>query len=448
MDGLKVCKFGGSSVADSSQIKKVVDIVGSDKYRKVVVVSAPKGVTNNLIGCAQYYNRENEFPNEDFGKIVSIYDEIKTGLGQKDVVDSLLDDLKLRINQKFDDENAYKDNIKSWGEYSNAMIISNYMNKSGLESIFICPKKAGFFVTEEYGNAKVLDETYQNIKNNLKDIDSIIVFPGFFGRTKSGNRAVLSRGGSDMTGSVMAASLDAKVYENWTDIEGIRCADPNIVSDPKKIETLTYKEIRELAYMGFKIFHPHAMLPVMKKDIPINIKCTNNPKDEGTWITDKIEIKKVPITGIASKKGFAVFNIEKMLMDEEIGFGRKLLEIFESYGQSYEHSPSGIDSISVVLDQKKIGYDKAKEIAEKIDEKLDPDSIVVEYDKCLISVVGTGLKRRKGIASKITGAIANSGVNIETLNQGTSELSVIIGIDSKDESKAVNALYDEFFRGN
>ena len=384
MEGLKVCKFGGSSVANSSQIKKVAEIIRSDTRRKIIVVSAPKGITDILIACAERFQKTRDHPVKEFDRIKKIYEEIGEGLGVKKHAESVLEELKARINTKIPDKNEYEDFIKSWGEYSSARIISGYLNTIGIRSEFLDPCDTGMLVSGEFGNAKVLDESYIMLRKNLKNISGVILFPGFFGVTKNKRIATFSRGGSDLTGSILAAAAGAEMYENWTDQDGIRNADPNIVESPEQIKAITYKEIRELAYMGFNVFHAEAMIPAMKNSIAINIRNTNNPDNEGTYIMHHREPDSQPIIGIAARKNFAVFNIEKVLMDAEVGFGRRLLEIFEEKGISYEHSPSGIDSISVILDQTQLTEETAAGIIERIRRTLRPQSISVEFGKSLI----------------------------------------------------------------
>lgn len=445
MYNIKVCKFGGSSVANSNQIKKVFEIINSDKERKIVVVSAPKGVTDLLISIVKK-SIVNESYDSEFNKIKEIYYEIGTGLDVTLVCNNLLNELQTRID--FDKTNIkqYEDLIKAWGEYSNAKIISEYFNKADLATVFLTPDDVGLYVTEDFGNAKLLSESYENIKNNMTR-EEVILFPGFYGKTKNGNYATFSRGGSDLTGSILAAGVNAKVYENWTDQDGIRKADPRIVSCPCKIEEITYKEIRELAYIGFKVFHAEAMIPVMRAGIPINIKNTNNPYEKGTLIVNTRECKTCePVIGIASRDNFVVFNLEKVLMEQQVGFGRKLLSIFEENGLSFEHAPSGIDSISIILDASQLNPKLTDVLIDKINKTLCPDSLSVEFDKCLISCVGLGLKRTPGIAAKITNALARSDINIEVLNQGASEISLMVGINKNDSTKAVNAIYSEFFK--
>ncbi len=446
MNDVIVCKFGGSSVANSSQIKKIAEIIRADKSRKVVVVSAPKGVTDELINAAKKYFETKIFPSKEFQKIKEIYDEIGANLSIKKTTDEALNELKSRITSGVSQKKQYEDLVKSWGEYSNAKVISEYFNKAKIPSVFMTPDDVGLYVTEDFGNAKVLKESYQNISDSLSKLKKVVLFPGFYGKTKNNKTATFSRGGSDLTGSILASAIHAKVYENWTDQDGIRKADPRIVKNPEKIEEITYKEIRELAYMGFKVFHAEAMIPAMHKQIPINIKNTNNPSEKGTFIVNSRQVKtSEPIIGVASRNHFCVFNVEKILLDQEVGFGRRLLEIFEESGLSYEHSPSGIDSISVILDETQLTPELTKEIISKIKSNLNPDLVSVEQHKCLISVVGIGLKRTPGISARVTGALAKAKINIEIINQGASEISTIVGIDQKDSAKAVNIIYKEFF---
>ncbi|MBR9691096.1 aspartate kinase [Candidatus Woesearchaeota archaeon] len=446
MTGMTVCKFGGTSVANSEQIKKVAGIIKSDKKRKIIVTSAPKGVTDLLIECANEFHESKRFPDFTFKKVKEIYDEIGENLELKDFAGSMLDELKNRVYFPIENKKDYADYIKSWGEYSNAKIISAYLNRIGIESRFGSPKEVGLYVSQKFGDARVLEESYENIRKNLRGLKEVLLFPGFYGMTKTDKYATFTRGGSDLTGSLLAASVGASVYENWTDQDGIRNADPKVVKTPMQIKEITYKEIRELAYMGFKVFHAEAMIPAMTRGIPIKIKNTNNPKEKGTLIANKRKLTKTPIIGVAAKNDFCVFNVEKLMMDKEVGFGRRLLEIFESEEISYEHSPSGIDSVSVILDQTQLDKELVEKIKEKIMEELHPDNVTVEYDKCLISVVGDSLKAASGVISRITGALAKKKINIEMINQGASEISTILGLDKKDCDAAVNAIYNEFFK--
>lgn len=444
MNNIKVCKFGGSSVANASQIQKVAEIVRSDNARRIIVVSAPKGVTDLLIQCTKF-SSENIFPEKEFEQIKVIYQKIGTELGINKDTSLVLEELRTRITGNNMSRKQHEDFVKSWGEYSSAKIIAVFFNKIGILSCFQRPEDVGFYVTEDFGNAKILPESYQNVKQAMER-NKIIVFPGFYGITKNNTYATFSRGGSDLTGSILAAAVQAVIYENWTDQDGIRKADPRIVLNPQKIEEITYKEIRELAYMGFKVFHAEAMIPVMKGNIPINVRNTNNPENSGTMIMNVRQIQEEhPVIGVASRNNFAVFNVEKILMDLEVGFGRKLLGIFEQKGLSYEHAPSGIDSMSVVLDATQLTTETEENIIKDIKEDLNPESITVEHKKALISVVGIAVNKKPETIAKIISAVANAGVSINILNQGASEMSVIIGVTETDAEKAVQAIYSELF---
>ncbi len=443
----KVCKFGGSSVANASQIKKVAEIVRSDNERRIVVVSAPKGVTDLLIQCTTF-SSEKIFPEKEFGQIQTIYDGIGNELGISKDTSLVIEELRTRITGNNMSKRQHEDFVKSWGEYSSAKIISVFFNKIGIPSCFLRPEDIGFYVTEDFGNAKLLPESYQNVKKAING-NKVAVFPGFYGITKNNTYATFSRGGSDLTGSILAAAVQAKLYENWTDQDGIRKADPRIVPNPEKIEEITYKEIRELAYMGFKVFHAEAMIPVMKGNIPINVRNTNNPENSGTMIMNTRQVhEEQPIIGVASRNNFAVFNVEKILMDLEVGFGRKLLGIFEQKGLSYEHAPSGIDSMSVVLDATQLTTEIEENIVKDIKEDLNPESITVDHGKSLISVVGIAVNRNPETIARIISSVAHAGVSINILNQGASEMSIIIGVKESDAEKAVQAIYKELFKVN
>lgn len=454
MNKIKVCKFGGSSVANAIQIQKVADIVKSDSERRIVVVSAPKGVTDLLIQCTNKFQAEKIFPQKEFSQIKERYDEIGTGLFIQQQIAEVLEELRDRITKSRIIRNSmskkeYEDYVKSWGEYSSAKIIAAFFNRIKIAACFERPEDVGFYVTEDFGNARLLTDSYQDLKKAIikKCDEKIIVFPGFYGITKNKTYATFSRGGSDLTGAILAAAVQAKVYENWTDQDGIRNADPRIVLNPEKIEEITYKEIRELSYMGFKVFHPEAMIPAMKENIPINVRNTNNPENKGTMIVNARTInKKNPVIGIASRNNFAVFNVEKILMDQEIGFGRKLLGIFEEKGLAYEHAPSGIDSISVILDAEHLTVEIKEKIIKEITKNLHPENVSFASDKSLICVVGIELNKNPKTIARIINAVAKADIIIEILNQGASEISMIIGIKEKDASIAVNAIYQEFFK--
>lgn len=446
MNNLKVCKFGGSSVANASQIQKVAEIIRSDMERRIVVVSAPKGVTDLLIQCAKKFQTERIFPEIEFEQIQNIYTEIGNGLNIEEQTTQVLEELRNRIIGNSMSKKQYEDFVKSWGEYSSAKIIAVFFNKTGIAACFQRPEDVGFYVTEDFANARLLTESYKNIRETIC-ANKVVIFPGFYGITKNKTYATFSRGGSDLTGAILATAVQAKIYENWTDQDGIRKAYPGIVQNPERIEELTYKEMRELSYMGFKVFHPEAMIPLIKRNIPINVRNTNNPQNNGTLIVNSRTTSETkPVVGIASRNNFVVFNVEKILMDQEVGFGRKLLGIFEEKGLSYEHAPSGIDSMSVVIDATQLTEEIEEKVIKDIKEYLNPESVTVEHGKCLISVVGVSLNRNPLTIARIISSIANAGININILNQGASEISIIIGVKETDAEKAVRAIYNEIFK--
>jgi aspartate kinase len=275
--------------------------------------------------------------------------------------------------------------------------------------------------------------------------ETTVIFPGFFGYTAEGDVATFSRGGSDLTGALLSEALDATEYENWTDVDGIFSAHPAMVNAPLQIPALTYKEMRELSYMGFNVLHEEAVKPVRRKKIPIRLRNTDNLSNKGTLIVSERLPSERDVIGVASSSGYCSFTLQKFLMNREKGFGRRLLAIFEDLGLSYEHCPSGVDNISVILDQEQLKSEMVNTIIRTVEEQLRPDEIKSEFGIALVSVVGEGLVHKIGFLAKATSSLAKAGVNIKMVNQGSSEMSIIFGIDATDEKKAVHALYHEFF---
>jgi len=432
---MKVAKFGGTSLANAEQIKKVCNIVMSDPERQIVVVSAPGKrykddikVTDMLIACAESRLAGNT-AEEELNRVIARYAEIAEDLGLSGgITDTIAADLKSRVDMDATNREKFIDCLKAAGEDNSAKLVAAYLRSLGVDARYVNPKDAGLYLSSEYGNAQVLPESYDNLKS-LKDIPGIKIFPGFFGYSREGEVVTFPRGGSDITGSILAAAVDADLYENFTDVD----------------HELTYREMRELSYAGFGVFHEEALVPVYRKGIPVRILNTNNPSAPGTTILPTRTNIKSHVVGIASDKGFCSINISKYLMNREIGFGRRLLQILEEEGLSYEHTPSGIDNISVVL--KECQFDKATEqrVIERIKSQLATDEVSVTRDLALIMVVGEGMRRTIGIAARVTGALARSRVNIEMINQGSSELSMMFGIKAEDANSAVKALYEEFF---
>lgn len=432
----KVVKFGGSSLADAKQFKKAGDIVRADATRLYVVPSAPgkrnssdTKVTDMLIEAYRIAANDGDLDRQ-LADIKARYDEIITGLG----LDFTLDD-EFEVIADTLKKDPYLDYAASRGEYLNGKIMAKYL---GFD--FVDPFDTIFF--NEEGSLNTY-KTEKEMKAALQNTQGAVV-PGFYGRGKDGRVKTFSRGGSDVTGSIVAAAASVDVYENWTDVSGFLVADPRIVKDPVGIDTITYRELRELSYMGASVLHEDAIFPVRSKGIPINIKNTNRPQDEGTWIVESTAKKSdYTITGIAGKKGFCACLITKGLMNSEIGFGRKVLQSFEDNGISFEHMPSGIDTMTVVVHEDEF-LDKEQQVVSEIHRFAHPDSIEIESDLALIAVVGRGMKSMRGTAGRIFSALAHRNVNVRMIDQGSSELNIIIGVANQDFETAIEAIYDIF----
>lgn len=448
---MKVVKFGGSSLASGIQVKKVLDIVLADPKRRVVVVSAPGKrysedvkVTDLLIECANQHLQFGEAPIlED--AIVGRYGSIAQELNlPESITKQIRDDLSELMKGDKSNPERYMDAVKASGEDNNAKLIATYFQSQGLDAVYVNPQDAGLYVSDEAGYVKVMPESYDNLYQ-LREQSAIVVFPGFFGYNKDGEIVTFSRSGSDITGSILANGTKADLYENFTDVDAVYSVNPNLVKDPKEVRELTYREMRELSYAGFSVFHDEALIPAFRAGIPVNIKNTNNPSAEGTKIVNKRDNTNGPVIGIASDNGFCSIYVSKYLMNREIGFGRRLLHILEENGLSYEHIPSGIDDISIILRQGQIDQDLEDKIVSRIYEELHADEVKVQHDLSLIMIVGEGMRHNVGTTARASKALAAAKVNIEMINQGSSEVSMMFGVKNKDEVKAVQALYKEFF---
>lgn len=448
---MKVCKFGGSSLATAEQVMKVCAIITSDPARQLVVVSAPgkendsdTKVTDMLINLAETFLREGECEKELMA-VVGRYERIAEGLGLgNEIIRDIENNLRTRISLGFDNSEKFVDRMKAAGEDNSARLVAKYLKSKGYNAKYINPREAGLFLSDEYGNARVLPQSFKNL-SQLKNREEIMIFPGFFGYSLTGEVVTFPRGGSDITGSILAASIEAEVYENFTDVDSVYAANPKLVKNPKAISELTYREMRELAYAGFSVLHEETLAPVFKKGIPVNIRNTNNPIAPGTMIVTTREVKNGPVAGIAGAGGFMSINIHKYMMNREIGFGRKVLRILEEESIPFEHIPSGIDDISVIVRKKLLDEDKKSRIMERIAHDLQVDSITIGYNLALVMVVGEGMLRSIGVASRATTALAKGGVNIQMINQGSSEVSIMFGIDESDLDNAIISLYNEFF---
>ena len=433
---VKVVKFGGSSLASAEQFKKVGNIIRAEESRRYVVPSAPgkrfsedTKVTDMLYKC---YAEAEEGKNFDksLKAIKERYNEIIKGLGLKLSLEEQFETIKKQFAAK-----AGKDYAASRGEYLNGIIMANYLGYEFIDAAtVICFDKNGEFESEKTN--QVMSERLANTEN--------AVIPGFYGAMPNGQVKTFSRGGSDVTGSIVARALKADVYENWTDVSGFLVADPRIVENPKPIAIITYKELRELSYMGASVLHESAIFPVRKEGIPINIRNTNAPEDKGTMIVETTcSIPECIITGIAGKKGFVAINIDKDMMNSEIGFGRKVLQVFEDNGISFEHMPSGIDTMTIMVHQDEFEEYEQSVIA-GIHRAVEPDLVDLEADLALIAVVGRGMKGTRGTVGRIFSALAHARINVKMIDQGSSELNIIIGVKNSDFETAIKAIYDIF----
>lgn len=431
-----VVKFGGSSLASAEQFKKVADIIHADPHRRYVVPSAPgrrfdgdTKVTDMLYNCYALAEADEEFDNE-LAAIKARYDEIIEGLG----LDLCLESEFAAIRDQFVLK-AGRDYAASRGEYLNGIVLANYL---GFE--FVDAATAIRF--DNAGNFQA-DRTNLILSSRLKDVEYAVI-PGFYGAQDDGVVTTFSRGGSDVTGSIVAKAVCADLYENWTDVSGFLVADPRVVKNAEVIETITYKELRELSYMGATVLHEDAIFPVRKEGIPINIRNTNRPDDHGTLIVESTCRKpKYTITGIAGKKGFASLNIEKDMMNSEIGFGRKVLQVFEDNNLSFEHMPSGVDTMTVFVHQSEFEH-KEQQVISGIHRAVHPDLLDLESGLALIAVVGRGMRDTRGVASKVFDALAKANINIKMIDQGSSELNIIIGVKEKYFEDAIRVIYDAF----
>jgi len=449
---MKVAKFGGTSLASAEQIRKVCAILASDPERRIVVVSAPGKrhkhdvkITDLLIACAER-RLAGESAEKELQAVVARYAVIAFELGVSgETVRAIELDFKARLAADPADRGHFTDAIKAGGEDNCARLVAEFLRSQGTEAYYVGPREAGLIVTAEFGNAQVLPESYANL-GMLRDRPGVSVFPGFFGYSPEGAVVTFPRGGSDITGSILAAAVRADEYENFTDVDSVFAASPHIVPNPQPIPELTYREMRELSYGGFGVFHDEALEPVYRAGVPVCIKNTNNPSAPGTRIVLERTFAPGSVAGIASSTGFCSVYVSKYLMNREIGFGRRLLQIFEEEGLSYEHTPSGIDNISVILRMAKFDSATEARVVERIRTSLAADDVSVERDLALVMLVGEGMQHTVGIAARITKAFARAAVNIEMINQGSSEVSMMFGVKAADTARAVQALYEEFFQ--
>ncbi|MGY0374978.1 aspartate kinase [Clostridium sp. JNZ J1-5] len=437
MNNVVVAKFGGSSLANAEQFRKVKNIVLQDSKRRYIVPSAPGKrhnkdykITDLFYLCHAHVEHGISF-NDVFSIIEDRYKEIVAELEVNIDIASYLQEVKEKIV-----EGTTADYAASRGEYLNGLILANYLGYEFVDA-------AEVILFDQYGCFDS-ESTRAAIRKKLSSVKRAVI-PGFYGAMADGNIKTFTRGGSDITGAIVARDVEAELYENWTDVSGFLMADPRIVKNPKPIEKITYKELRELAYMGATVLHEEAIFPAREGGIPINIKNTNSPDDKGTIIINDIDIDDGigTITGIAGRKDFTVISIEKAYMNAEIGFGRRLLSILEIYGVSFEHMPSGIDTICVVIEDAQLN-NKIDKILDEIKRQCNPDSIQVIPNMALIATVGRRMAKAVGVSEKLFNSLAKNNVNIRMIDQGSSEINIIIGVETKDFERAIDSIYKAF----
>ena len=437
--GLKVIKFGGSSLADAGQFRRVAEIVKADPERRYVVASAPGKrhkndvkVTDMLYRCYELAH-DRESIDELYAQISERYNGIIRDLGLDFDISGELEYIRNAILHY-----SGEDFAASRGEYLNSLILAKYLGYDFIDAEQVIFFRANGSFDEELTNEAMREELKKH---------HCAVIPGFYGVMPNGTIKTFSRGGSDVTGSIVARAAEADLYENWTDVSGCLMADPRVVENPRPIKTITYRELRELSYMGATVLHEDAIFPVRKAGIPINIRNTNDPAAPGTMIVSSAGDydRDTVITGIAGRRGFSVITVEKDMMNSEIGFGRKILDVLEDNDISFEHLPSGVDTMSVIVNSHFLEQ-KQERVLASINKRVHPDSVSIEDGLALLAVVGRGMVKAKGTAAHVFDSLSAAGINIRMIDQGSSELNIIIGIDETDLEKAVRAIYSEFVK--
>lgn len=448
---MKVTKFGGSSLASAQQLKKVLNIIKSDKNRKIVVVSAPgkrndgdTKITDALIAYHDAFVTGDIFTHQQ-NWIINRFNTVCEELNLNPKIAKDIEQSILELATLPSENNPYLyDTFLAAGENNNAKLIASFFRANGIKARYIHPKQVGLIVTDEPQNARILPSSYDKIEK-LTELEGVLVIPGFFGVTKENNICTFSRGGSDITGSLIAAGVGAELYENFTDVDGIFAAHPGIINNPHSIEVLTYKEMRELAYAGFSVLHDEALIPAYRGKIPLVIKNTNNPEHPGTQIVLEHKGEHAPVVGISGDDKFVSINMSKYLMNREVGFGRKVLQILEDLNIRWEHMPTGIDDLSIVVRERELTPIKEQEILKYLIQKLEVDEVTITKDLSIIMIVGEQMKSHVGVTATATKALSENKINLAMISQGSSEFSVMFVVNTKDEKKAIKALYHAFF---
>ena len=435
---VKTVKFGGTSLCNAENFTKVKNIILADKARKYVVPSAPgkrfpgdEKITDLLYLC--YAKNSNGLSFDDtYEQITERYIGIEQELGLKTNIALELSAIKKNILS-----GASEDYIASRGEYLSGLLLADYL---GFD-FYDAAELISFHADGTYD-----DETTQKWTQKLAETQNVVV-PGFYGRKRDGSIKTFSRGGSDITGAIVARAVQADVYENWTDVSGFLMADPRIVENPKVISVVTYSELRELSYMGATVLHEDSIFPVRRAQIPINVRNTNRPEDEGTMVIPDAFLKYYKrdgvLTGVAGRKGFTVITVYKDNMHNEVGFGYRMLRVLDRYNISFEHIPSGIDTMSLVISDGKL-KEHLEQVLREIQRDCEPQSIEVYSNMALVATVGKGMIRSLGVAARLFGALYEAGVNVRMIDQGSSEMNIIVGIENDDLNTAVKAIYHAF----
>ena len=447
---MKVAKFGGSSLADPVQIKKVCGIIRQDPDIKYVVVSAPgtsdqesTKITDLLISLAKSRLSGNSGDKES-KNVIARYQSIAKGLAVEEIMPYIIENLSALISADTQNPDKYTDALKAAGEDNCARLVAAYLSSIGEKATYINPGEAGLLLSQDFGKAHVLPESYNNL-SELNRLDGLIIFPGFFGSSPEGAVVTFSRGGSDITGAILAAATGASVYENWTDVDSVYAVNPKLVRNPHPVSEITYDEMRELAYAGFSVLHEDALYPAFLRGIPVHIRNTNNRSANGTVIVCKRKSFDSLVTGIAGKSGFCTLNIKKYLMNQEVGFVCKALQIIAEEGISIEHMPSGIDSISIIIRSEEFPTEKERRVIERMSLELHVDLVEVRRDLSIVVIVGEAMAKTVGTTARAASRLSKAGINLEIINQGASEISVMFGVREEYVDYAVKELYKEFF---
>ncbi|MBR1796618.1 MAG: aspartate kinase [Clostridiales bacterium] len=449
---MKIAKFGGSSLANSFQIKKVCEIILSDPDRRIIVVSAPGKrskedikVTDLLIAVAKAALSGESYDSE-LDAVIERYREICDDLNIEDKLPEIIQTLKDAASSDTSDENRYLDTVKAMGEDCCARLVSAYLTSIGHPARYCNPKESGLFLEKDAaGKARILGESYDNLEN-LKYSKELCIFPGFYGYGKDGRIITFSRGGSDITGSILAGAVNADVYENWTDVDNVFAVNPSLVKNPFPITEITYDEMRELAYAGFSVLHEEALYPVYVRGIPVHIRNTNNPSAKGTRIVSERTHYDSLVTGIAGERGFLTITVTKYLMNHEVGFISSLLKILAEEGIPIEHIPSGIDSITIIARKKYFTPEKEDIIVNRFRNEARAESVKIDRDLAIVMIVGQAMEKSVGIMARAASALSAAGINLRIVNQGASEISMMFGVAEEYTDYAVRVLYKELFR--